>query len=749
MAAPDPVPIPRLWRVDLRSLSTAEPRGEAEEPGAELRPWSNSDPVLRRVGAWGGSALAIALQLEAHAAGKPAALVIAVGAGVRRGLPTAARASISTRAPLGGYFGEGQVGGAVASRLAGVADALVIEGELDPAAHERLGRTRDGSDCVLHLDGNGVATLVRVEELAGQTPLLTAQRIQSRWPHSEALCIGPAGEVGLPFATLASGASHPSFVGRGGLGAALGARGLKAIVFDMEAAPLPTDSMPELFECLSTSPRLKVRGESGGFELMHAFGARGELTERNYSQPVSRAAATDLALEAEAAGRERKGCRGCPTPCGWIFETGAGERHSAHFGASWALGPNLGLDSFDASLQLLAACDRAGMDAKEAGAVLALLARARETHGGEALFGNLPGLQAALDELLRTPGQAQTGALGAECLARELGLFADERTVKGQSARPEANPAAVLGQCVSSNGADPLRSFPFMTEGVTAAGRLRELIGLPLGKANRDQVQTPSAGELVWWHENLMAAVDASGFCAFSAAGLLLDGLCSTDQLAEWIEPEALKHDPVLCTQTAATRLLAAGATIALLRRHLNCEWGLDPDAERPPWARAVLDQDGVLNRYWQLRGAEVGGKPTAEAMAKLATASLLTVGAKALRTSDARAARAVTTTEAGASSQDASVEDSYARIELRTVGPLREALGTCTGFRAADFPPGQVTCMDVVQALSQSRPKAARFLLREGQLTVAVYRGGKPLGAADCVRPGDTLDLVVAIAGG
>ena len=77
-----------------------------------------------------------------------------------------------------------------------------------------------------------------------------------------------------------------------------------------------------------------------------------------------------------------RGCAGCPTPCGWVFETPAGARLGGRFNALDSLGGALGLDESADALRILAACNEVGVDAKEVGAALAVAARARGAYGG-------------------------------------------------------------------------------------------------------------------------------------------------------------------------------------------------------------------------------------------------------------------------------------------------------------------------------------------------------------------------------
>jgi hypothetical protein len=124
-------PGPRVLRDDLGALEARD--GAA----ARAEGWSCEDPVLERIGSWSGPALALAFLAARLRAGAGRAtelpFLVSVGAGVRRGLPTAARASVIARAPLTGRIGQGQVGGDLGERLAAVADLLALDGRTELA----------------------------------------------------------------------------------------------------------------------------------------------------------------------------------------------------------------------------------------------------------------------------------------------------------------------------------------------------------------------------------------------------------------------------------------------------------------------------------------------------------------------------------------------------------------------------------------------------------------------------------------
>jgi len=718
-----------VLRVDLRALEAGEvPR---------VRAWCGIEVeglppgALERIGSWGGAALGLAW-LAAHPETADAFL-LAAGDAVRRALPTAARATVLARSPSTGRLSEGQIGGDLGLALARHADLVVLQG-----------RTRlPGAVLVLAADG-----ALRIEahpELAGASPVATWRVLAAGRAGQEGspaiLSIGAAGEALLPFASLAGGGERPSFVGRGGLGAVFGALGLKAFVVHGRSEAGDGRGRRELLAALTSSPRLSARAGGGTFELYGSFAARGDLRGRNYAQPVSVECAEALFEETRARGVERKGCAGCPTPCGWVFERSDGSRQRAHFSASYALGTNLGLETFDDSLELLALCDELAIDAKETGALLALLAEAQAARRvpGEPVWGDRERLGAAIRAIV-APSPAEPFAdlaRGALSFARRHGLEQALCSSRGEVARPEQGYAAVLGQCVSTGGTDPMRSFPFL---VDAAGRERlEELCADLGPLPREveDPSTPAAkGRLVYWHENLVSAVNAVGFCAFSTAGVLADGLCTLDRLAEWILPRELREPDEADWDARAPgeRLLAAGASLVLLRRFLDARGGAPPD-DRPAWAREQLEAPGMLDEYRAWRGLDPSGRPAEERIARLGTPFVL--AAPPLResptASPARAPRATSASGASAS------------IELRALGSLREVVGP----RATVELPLPATVLDVLHELAARDARLARGLFDGPRPIPAVWRAGRRLAPEASVRAGDVLDLVTAIGGG
>ncbi|HUR27528.1 MAG TPA: aldehyde ferredoxin oxidoreductase N-terminal domain-containing protein, partial [Planctomycetota bacterium] len=542
-------------------------------------PWTPREPAFERMASWRGGGLGLAL-LGESASSPPSSppLVLAVGECVARGVPTAARVSVASRSPLSGFLSEGLVGSDFGRRLASVADAVRIDG-------------RAPADSVLVIEADGSARIARAPATRGLSSAATHAALEAELGPCATLSIGPGGERGAKIASLAAcssksaGGGPPHFVGRGGLGAVLGRTGLKALVVRAPAVPSVRDS--ELTRALRSSPRLEARARGGTLELAHSLAARGDLGDGARDAGSARA----FAEGAELARLHQHGCAGCPTPCGWVFRRADGPGQAARFGASHALGLQLGFSDFDAALGLLARCDELGLDAKEVGAGLALLAELDPgLRGCPELFARV------LDEAALGEGRAAALVDGVHALGLALGVAST--TVRRSSVRPDKNLASLLGQCVSARGTDPMRAFPFLAAESAGLASLRELCRpLELPPGSEDPFQATAKGRLVGWHEDLVLALDLTGFCAFSACALLSDRLASLDALAAWIAPRALAAEETF-GRAPGRALLAAGAEIARAQRELNARWGWTPADDVPAWAAARLSSPGMEPEY-------------------------------------------------------------------------------------------------------------------------------------------------------
>lgn len=661
----------RCWRLDLNALEAAGrplplepvPAEAVRGPEPLPRPWDWGSLL----GA-GGAATAVALVAwaEEFCPGSPC-FALAVGPAVRAGLPTAARAHVAARAPLTGRLSEGLVGGELGPRLSALGAGLVLTGQLS----ERGGLLRllpptDGCRPRAALERlplpHGARTqdaLAAARSLAGSGALLAA---------------GPAAARGMRFANLANESEPPSFVGRGGLGLTLAELGVRAL--HVGCALVATAGDPEWTARLARSPRLVQRGALGSMELFEAQAARG--------------ATAASGAERNADLKRHRGCRGCPTPCGWVFERGERPAAGAHFAALAPFGGLLGLHGRDAQRRVLEACDRVGVDAKESARVLQVLGLAGD-------------LSACIAEI-ESWGSASSAELAE--VAQGADALASLRGTPTPDLLARAEPIQRLAARTSGGASDPMRSFPFLVDGTPNGLALGLLETWGFEPQALDPRTFEAKAQLLAWHERVVAAVDTAGFCAFSAGALLADGGATLDELIERL----------FASQASGPRNAAEG--LALGDAVCRARRLLDAGREHAP------SDDSELEAAWRAYGEWC------------ASGAALEDGAR--RRGPVSVARPAEL-----------AKRRPGRLAVHSSGPLGAAL---EGLESVELPlPAALD--DVLAELVRLRPDARPFLRGVGGAAAAAHvtRGAHSgrLAPGELLSDGDELWLVIALPGG
>ncbi|MFB6161209.1 MAG: aldehyde ferredoxin oxidoreductase family protein [Haloferacaceae archaeon] len=367
-------------------------------------------------------------------------------------LPGDARYAAVTRSPLTGAFLDTYAGGSFPERLAGALDAHV--GVLV------TGRAPEPVRLVV-ADGDA-----RVEpaETWGRDAVETCRA----FPDAGVACIGPAGENEVAYATIASDeAEHHA--GRGGAGAVMGAKRLKAVVARGELT-VPAD----LAELRAAHERTYAETDtgrwmtaSGTLETVDFADEAGALAANGWrDRSFDGADAVGIeAARAAATGRERDG----PVPGGFRVETPVGE--SVPRGATaMSLGAVLGIDEFDAVATLGETCNRLGVDVISAGGAVAWAVRASEAgHLDRDLsFGDPAAVRDLLAEVVaRRSRLGDALADGIAAAAARYDAPALVPTVKGMALPaydPRGAPGMALAYATSDRGACHRRALPVEEE---------------------------------------------------------------------------------------------------------------------------------------------------------------------------------------------------------------------------------------------------------------------------------------------
>ena len=613
---------------------------------------------------------------------------ISVGPCVVSGVPTAARATISARVPLRPGVMEAQFGGPFAAAFAQRLDLLLVYGRAD-------------EDCVLRVDDAGVhvdrytdsaiSVARRANELSRRTPGV-----------HHILTTGPAADAGIPFANLAQfdgeqlaqGSASadapfdatPSYVGRGGLGATVRATGVVAVtVADVrgERDDSAETGAERLRGLLRQSPRLIARSTGGTLELAESRGV-----------PSERVPTPDSST--------RHGCSGCPTPCGWSFdlvepqsvaeepvtgespggETRASESRAnatAHVAARFsALQPFF--DSGDV-VRHVAICNAIGVDTRTAARVLEDVAGSAGSRSPRAL----------LEAGSRENQRALSWTLEDE--------FEDN------SAGSRADLASRVGSVLGSRGPEPMRSLA--------------LFG--------PRTASPEEhGARAYWNACFAAAIDLSGFCAFSAAGLIADGVVDLDELARAIAPHG--GWPNAADVGPALAMMRAGETHTA--RHGRLGGGGTNTSSPGGIYRGGNDPDDPVDREF------------ARAAVAYVAAMKAGVTEDPPRSSRETAPRAI---------EQQAAPDAEISVLVRASGPLARRLGfdAVTGTSSLDLPGGS-TVRDLLEHLAVSAPRVRSWLFSPGGRAVPVVTcDGFALGETDILETNTTIDLVLVVAGG
>ncbi|WP_290814847.1 aldehyde ferredoxin oxidoreductase C-terminal domain-containing protein [Halovivax sp.] len=491
-------------------------------------------------------------------------------------LPGDGRYAAVTKSPLTGAFLDSYAGGDFPATLAG---ALA-----DHVGVLVTGRASDPVRLVVS-DGDG-----RIEpaDTWGRDAVETARA----FPEACVACIGPAGERRVAYATIASDeATHHA--GRGGAGAVMGAKRLKAVVARGEP-PTPDESLATLRDAetdrYAESDTGRWLAASETLETVDFADETDVLASRGW-QERGFDAAEDVGIEAAreaASGRERDG----PIPGGFRIETDEGE--TVPRGATgMSLGAGLGIDDFDAVAGLGERCNRLGVDLISAGNAIAWAIRAAESGvvDRELSFGEPAVARDLLDEIAaRSPPLGDALADGVDAAADRFGGSDLVPAVKRMSL-PNYDPGAVAGMALAYATSD--------RGGCHRRAR-------PVERAVFDTQ---------WGPERAAAAVVAAQDARSLRWSLVADDFAGEAlDVAAWLEAVGAPYDD----------LENAGERIWTLVRLFNVREGFDRDDDACPPA---LDADGdldaerfdaMVDAYYAIRGWGRQGRPTPETLARL-----------------------------------------------------------------------------------------------------------------------------------
>lgn len=494
-------------------------------------------------------------------------LIFAPGLLTATKLVNTGRISIGGKSPLTGGIKESNAGGTMADSLAklGVA-ALVLEGAMP-----------QGEPVLIRLDSQGEIEIIPAPELSGRRTYGLVEELLGKYgPDNSVLCIGPAGEAILPISSIqiSDTESRPCrAAARGGLGAVMGAKGVKAIVVEQAGKDQPpvvdaaafTQAAKEFAKALTSHPfsgkALPALGtmalvgpvnSMGGFPSYNATKGTLEGWEEISGESFAKT------MAARGGRNGHRGCSRCVIRCSNEFVDQEGEfvTASLEYETAWSLGGMTGVADMDIIAQADRLCDEIGLDTMSAGVAIAVAMDA-----GAAQFGDGPMVLALLEEIEQGTTLGKILGQGPAAVGRYYG---HDRVpvVKNQSIAaydPRALPGNGVTYATSPMGADH-------TSG--------SLVGLYMAGVLKTAQESQSHIDASLTAQIATAALDCTGLCLFAlGASNTPEGskaLCQaiSAKLGRDFGPEDLK---------------SLGKEVLNLEKEFNAKAGLTPDQDRLP----------------------------------------------------------------------------------------------------------------------------------------------------------------------
>ena len=526
--------------------------------------------------------------------------------------PGANKVTVTFRSPLTQTYSFSLCGGHLAPEIkfAGL-DGIVVEGQSERPVY-------------LQID-NGQASLRDAEHLWGKQTHDTEEAIRQELgdPGVHIAVIGPAGEKLVRFACIQAD-YHREF-GRGGGGAVMGAKRLKAIVVRGTgsvhvADPLALSQIAEdVYAQLAKHPKARLRRQFGTPEMVESTNGFGYWATRNFQ--------TGSFEEADRLTGEKlkeqiyvgdKTCYACAIACGKVSTVTKGPFagkaiEGPEFETVGLLGANCGVGDPHAITAATAICDAYGFDTMSAGAAISFAMEAyeegiigpEETGGVELRFGNGDALIAMTQQIADRTGLGDLLAEGSKRAAEKLGVPERAMQVKGQELATY-EPRGVVGMgltyAISPKGGHHMIA---PTMGLEIAGDPKRRL-IPDGKA-----------KMVKETQLIMTIVDSLALCA---------------SMRFVLGPKALLslYHAVTGIELAEEEALEIAERVTNLERLFNLREGLARKDDTLPKRLVeeamptgasqgnLVPLDQMLDEYYELMGWDSQGVPLAARMLEL-----------------------------------------------------------------------------------------------------------------------------------
>ncbi len=534
-------------------------------------------------------------------------LIIATGPMTATGFQTSNRFSVSTKSPQTGTVLDANSGGFWGMRFKRTGyDAMIIKGRAPKPVYIEI--------------NVGEVTIHDASHLWGMTVPQVSETLGQDKNRRNVMCIGPAGEKLVLFAAIMNDATRSA--ARGGPGAVMGSKNLKAIVvegndkveFDdkerfrfvqyeatkmLKANPITSQALPEF----GTAVMMNIVNGIGALPTRNA-----QQTDFEHADEISGEAITDTILIKNEA------CWACPIACTRITHTANREGEGPEFESTWSFGAACGISDLEAIAEANYLCNDLGMDTISAGSTIACAMELSEKGylDSDLRFGRADLLLKTLEDIAYRRGVGDELAEGSARLAEKCGAPELSMSVK-KLEMPAYDPRGMQGQgllfATSNRGACHMRGNMLGPE----------VLGLP---KLIDRHQVRGKASFVILHQHSAGILDSLVACKFVNIAVAEEYLARALSALTGVE-------------YPTGELLRIGERIWNMERLYNLREGFTrADDTLPPRllnepatggsAGLVSHLEPMLEEYYRGRGWDENGVPRPAKLAELGLAELV-----------------------------------------------------------------------------------------------------------------------------
>ncbi|MCX9012499.1 MAG: aldehyde ferredoxin oxidoreductase family protein [Candidatus Methanoperedens sp.] len=510
-------------------------------------------------------------------------LIFATGPLTGTAAPMSGRHAMVSKSPLTGTIFDSSSGGFFGKELKfACIDALVIKG----AAEEPVYVSIQNDDIEIHPAG----------ELWGTNTRACTDKLSSR---GRVACIGRAGERLVPIASVMNDYFHAC--GRGGLGAVMGSKKLKAVVVKGDKRPAIADE--EGFRKARQDAIRLIEAGPMASKGLHTYGTSALVSLMSYMKllPARNFRETEFGGADKVSGEfikenyDIKGstCYNCMIACKHIIKSGALEGHEVpEYETLWAFGPDNNRADLDAIIRINRLCNDYGIDTISSGSTIAAYA--------EIMGEDVEELSVLVKRIGEGEGIGKELGRGSKALARSRGRDVAMH-VKGLE-MPAYDPRGVLGMALayatSNRGGCHLRAYMIAPE--------------ILGKPKKVDPRTFSGkAGLVRVFQDALAALDSLVLCKFASFDMSEGEFASLLSAATGVD-------------YSTEEFLKCGERIWNIERLFNIGAGFSRKDDILP--ERFFGSGGInreeferaLDEYYSFRGWDGNGVPTEEKLGEL-----------------------------------------------------------------------------------------------------------------------------------